>query len=44
MSSAAVGALNTLQAAHLKGSVPVLAPPQNKRGNGTIALIIPKSH
>lgn len=31
MSSATVRGLNTLQAAHLKGNVPVLASPQNKR-------------
>lgn len=44
MSSATVGGLNTLQATHLKGNVPMLAPSQNKRGKGTIPLIMPKFH
>lgn len=44
MSSATVGGLNTLQATHLKGNVPMLAPSQNKRGKGTIPLTMPKFH
>lgn len=44
ISFATVGGLNTLQIAHLRENVTVLAPPQNKKRKGMISLIMPKFH